>query len=68
MKLMVSRRLTIASYNLVGFNGVRRVKTQENGGSSTSEMVRTVGFYNSGGTITTIKFDDLKQAIKKMNK
>lgn len=38
------------------------------GGSSTVETHRTVGFYNSSGSITTIKFSDFVDAIKKINK
>jgi hypothetical protein len=38
------------------------------GGSSTVETVRTVGFHNSAGTIITIKFNDLKNAVKKITK
>jgi hypothetical protein len=38
------------------------------GGSSTVQTNRTVGFYNSGGSIITIKFDDFKNTIKRINK
>ncbi len=38
------------------------------GGSGTVETKRTIGFYNSGGTIITIKFNDFKDAVKKINK
>jgi len=40
------------------------------GGTSTVETNRTVGFYNSSGSksIITIKFSDLTDAIKKINK
>jgi hypothetical protein len=38
------------------------------GGSPTVETIRTVGFYNSSGTITTIKYSDFVDAIKKINK
>jgi len=40
----------------------------QTGGSGTVETKRTIGFYNSGGTIITIKFNDFKDAVKKMNK
>jgi RHS repeat-associated protein len=38
------------------------------GGSATVETNRTVGFYNSGGSITTVKYIDFTDAIKKINK
>lgn len=38
------------------------------GGSGTVETTRTVGFYNASGTIITIKFNDFKDAVKKINK
>ncbi|MDQ0110549.1 hypothetical protein J2T02_005702 [Chitinophaga terrae (ex Kim and Jung 2007)] len=40
----------------------------QTGGSGTVETKRTIGFYNSGGTIITIKFNDFKDAAKKINK
>ncbi len=38
------------------------------GVSGTVVTTRTVGFYNSGGSIITIKFDDFKDAVKRINK
>jgi RHS repeat-associated protein len=38
------------------------------GGTPTVEMVKKVGFYNSAGSIITVKFDDFKDAVKKINK
>jgi hypothetical protein len=37
------------------------------GGSGTVETSRTLGFYNSAGSIITIKFDDYVNAVKKIN-
>ncbi len=38
------------------------------GGTYTVETNRTVGFYNSGGGITTVKYSDFIDVIKKINK
>ena len=37
------------------------------GGSSTVETNRTVGFYISGGSITTVKYSDFVDSVKKIN-
>jgi len=38
------------------------------GGSSKVDAERTIGFYNQGGSIITIKFDHFKGAVKRINK
>jgi hypothetical protein len=38
------------------------------GGSGTVETNKTIGFYNAGGTIITIKFNDFKDAVRRINK
>jgi hypothetical protein len=38
------------------------------GGSSTVETNRTVGFYNSSGSIITIGFNDFENAVKKISR
>jgi RHS repeat-associated protein len=38
------------------------------GGTSTVEMVKTLGFYNSAGSVITINFDAFKDAVKRINK
>lgn len=37
-------------------------------GSTTVETYKMVGFYNSNGLITSVKYDDFKSAVKEINK
>ena len=38
------------------------------GGTTTVETNKSIGFYNSGGKIISVKYDDFKNAVRRASK